>query len=243
MIDSKEKNSSYNGSKERRITYVTPAPKSNTLDSSVKLIIGLTVVVLLLAILVIIIYWQKYRKAKKVYSRLKNVHKPKLKVSLPVLNIPEQSEKEKKKNNEQLKLPLVDNYFLVRPQEGGPKDHYVTPVTPNTPLSPTTPGISMASTHQKHSLSRSISTPVESLYGTGNDRVKDGLWRNAVKKATATQFLKSEAKSIKRISYCADGKVKFSLKYNIQGQKELTVNVSVLPRFFFFLSHNTPRLP
>lgn len=217
----------------RRIIVVSPTRRTGTLDVSAKIVIGLTVVVLILSVVVIVVYWFKYKKSKKVYTRLKSAlhNKPKLKISLPDLSASEQSPKQHAVITKP-KTPM-DSYRLTKPQEG---DQYVPPVTPNTPLSPTTPGISASSSGtssipQKYSLSRSISTPVESLYAEHNDRVKDVLWRNAVKKATATQFLKTEPKSIKRISYCADGKVKFSLEYNIKGQKELTVTVSNIAWF------------
>ena len=129
----------------------------------------------------------------------------------------------KKKYRPNLSLNLPDSMMLdIRTEkqvkiQSGPDVHVVpaTPATPMTPAEFTPDFLPQARMH------RSVSVPAEA-HAVG--RGKDELWR--VVKNSNRQFLSTKPKADRKISYCVNGKIKFSLKYDLLGQKELLVEVS-----------------
>ena len=196
-------------------------------SNSEGIVIALSVAVVILASAVIIYYW--YRSKQKpylAYNKLSNhqnsaVHahqKPKLTLALPQISISGFEEKHKSSQD----------HLSVEEQE----KINVSPATPSTPKTPLTPLAPLPDIPKIHKipLSKSISLPAKSVF-SAKDINADGLWRNAVKKATNTQFLQTQPKQSKRISYCASGKIKFSLVYDSQNQKELTLKVYIYQDF------------
>ena len=202
-------------------------------DSSEEIIIGLSVTVAILAILVIIFYWYRSKQVPVGYKQIntndllhndvksRSNSKPKLTLQLPQVSI-SNIEEQKKKSRESIS---IEHHFLsIKEQD----NIDVVPTTPSTPLTP----ISPMPQHdfpsvKKITLAKSISLPAKSVFAS-KDINADGLWRNAVKKATNTQFLQTQPKKNKRISYCASGKIKFSLMYDTLNQKELIVKVDIV---------------
>jgi hypothetical protein len=191
-------------------------------SNSEGIVIALSIAVVILASAVIIYYW--YRSKQKPYlaynklstrteSTVHTHQKPKLTLALPQISV---SGLEEKYKNSQ------DHFLSVEEQE----KINVSPPTPSTPQTPLTPLAPLPDIPKirKIPLSKSISLPAKSVFSS-KDINADGLWRNAVKKATNTQFLHTHPKQSKRISYCASGKIKFSLIYDSQNQKELTLKV------------------
>jgi len=129
----------------------------------------------------------------------------------------------KKKYRPNLSLNLPDSMMLdIRTEkqvkiQSGPDVHVVpaTPATPMTPAEFTPDFLPQARMH------RSVSVPAEA-HAVG--RGKDELWR--VVKNSNRQFLSTKPKADRKISYCVNGKIKFSLKYDLLGQKELLVEIS-----------------
>lgn len=204
--------------------------------SSENIVIVLSITVVLLAIIVIIFYWYRSRQVPVGYKRIdttnnvsrnisRNNSKPKLTLQLPKVSV-SHAEALKKKSSDGVS---IEHHFLsIKEQESLD----VVPKTPATPLTPVSPFHQQEfPSVKKMTLAKSISLPAKSVFA-GKDINADGLWRNAVKKATNTQFLQTQPKKNKRLSYCASGKIKFSLVYDTQNQKELIVKVK---RFFWMI--------
>ena len=190
---------------------VTEKPKHESAEPIVVIIV-LGIAIVTLAGLIFAIYWYKNRETKYHRIRKSSRMKPKLKITLPNGNsIDTSSEKVIKGDS----LPSLTNVH---------QDNFQNPpVTPETPVTPNTP-YSLDSNVSKYLFNRSISTPAERVF-VSKDKDADGLWRTAVKKAAATQFLTTKPKIERIISHCANGKIKFSLRYNLLGQKELDIKV------------------
>ena len=197
-------------------------------DSSQQIIIGLSTTVVFLAIIVIFFYWYRRRKVPMGYKPVntkeelsKHNSKPKLTLKLPQVSVSNVEEPKKKSRDS---ISIEHHFLSIKEQE----NIDVVPATPSTPLTPISPMPQQDfPSVKKITLAKSISLPAKSVF-MSKDKNADGLWRNAVKKATNTQFLQTQPKPYKRLSYCASGKIKFSLMYDTQNQKELIVKVKIL---------------
>ena len=216
--------------------------KNDKHDSSPKVIIGLSTTVVFLAIIVIFYYWYRSRKVPMGYKQIntkdklsKQNSKPKLTLKLPQVSV---SSVEGQKNKKSESISIEHHFLSIKEQE----NIDVVPATPSTPLTPLSPMPQQEfPSVKKITLAKSISLPAKSVF-MSKDKNADGLWRNAVKKATNTQFLQTHPKPNKRLSYCASGKIKFSLMYDTQNQKELIVkvycNIAVYHIFCFNVSNH-----
>lgn len=192
---------------ERR-PYQDPLPETDN-SIAITVIASLTILIILLLILTVALYLHKKRRMRNYhkYHKISTRNRPKLKISLPDKRA---IDMKTKFETSQLKDDSIDDEFVVPP---------VTPATPEIPGTPINP---LQIHESSYGFSRSISVPA---VRTLKDKDSDIIWRSAVKKATHTQLLLSKPKGDRKISHCASGKIKFSLRYNEYGQKELTVAV------------------
>ena len=213
----------YKAEKTENLKKTTTTKTTTSNQTAENIVIGLSVSVLILAFVVIAYFLYRSRKNQFRYQKVNtepvstastNLHKPKLTINLPQLS----------EDNQVLDSPqnelTTENHLTIN----APKPMVTPPLTPATPMTPLSPFSPSVVNIQKTSLKKSVSLPVKGVY-QAKDINADGLWRNAVRKATNSQFLQTEPKPNK-FSYCASGKIKFSLTYDVQNQKELTVKVS-----------------
>lgn len=189
--------------------------KENTINNfdGIVATVVLAVVVVTLGLFVICLYmYVKSQHTKNQYRRISLRQKPSLKITLP-------SRQQTIEENPSLERKCFPTHHV---------EFAIPPKTPNTPMTPYTP-VNNDKEELKYFFSRSISAPAEKVF-VSKDRNADGLWRTAVKKAAASQFLTTKPKTESKISHCASGKIKLSLTYNQHGLKELYINVSRLVR-------------
>ena len=184
------------------------AGTNNDLSTPALIIIGLICFIVVLIIIAIIMYWYKRYHKQSTYRGLNTKQKTKLKIKLPDTNLGG------KKVVNQPKYILSPSFV---------NDEQVVK-TPDTPM--TSPNVPFADIANISPFKHSLSVPSEATFAH-KDRDADGLWKLAVKKATASQFFATKPKTVGKTPHSANGKIKFSLLYNHQGQKELTVKVCV----------------
>ncbi|XP_057307046.1 synaptotagmin-7-like [Hydractinia symbiolongicarpus] len=179
----------------------------NNFDGIVATVV-LAVIVVTLGLFVICLYmYVKSHHTKNQYRKISLRQKPSLKITLP-------SRQQTIEENPSLERKCFPTHHV---------EFAIPPKTPNTPMTPYTP-VNNDKEDLKYFFSRSISAPAEKVF-VSKDRNADGLWRTAVKKAAASQFLTTKPKTENKISHCASGKIKLSLKYNQHGLKELYINL------------------
>lgn len=187
---------------------------STTLPFGTQIILGLTCFVVFLTIIAVSLYFYMRNRNFKKNIAYKELPPPKPKPKLKI-NIPD-TEGRKKSKKPQFLIPpaFVKDEHLVKTPD--------TPQTPspNTPFKPYVPDI------VEGPFKQSGSNIPENVF-VRKERDVDGLWKLAVKKATASQFFANKPKTHGKVSFCANGKIKFLLSYNQHGQKELTVKVFI----------------
>jgi len=187
-----------------------------------KIIITLVILVGLLSIIVISFYYWHKKRTRKPYHQYSQINrdpleahikvKPKLKLTLPSdqphLNL---------RNSKHVQFNAIGTF-----QKEDDEEFVIPPRTPETPATPNTPYLSEE--HSMYPFHRSISAPSEKV-SISKDQESDLLWRSTIKKSAEKQFLNTKPKADRKVSHCANGKIKLSLRYNQHGQKELNVQI------------------
>lgn len=181
------------------------------------IIIGLVCFLLALGFVVTCIYWYvRFKNRQKATYQTLNL-KPKRQLKVKISTEPADEAHEDENEKACVASPGFPGTRTVRT--------YSTPIPPKTPFLE----ISNLNSHARSSLENvrtdASATATAASGVAGKERSVD-LWKRGLLKANAVRYLTPNPKNdMQKTMQCANGKVKFHLLYNKQGQKELIVKL------------------